>query len=215
MLASRGVWTAAERRAAARPLRGLALRVTALSDAQAGLLGALGDDPRPGLLLIAGTGSIVLGRVAGHWVRAGGLGPLLGDEGSAFWIGRAWLRRTHPQGHPGLRAIAVAPDAVGRIAARAPAVLARARRGDRHAGHIVAEAQSDLAALAVAVARRLGARAGVQASWSGGVIGDAVFRAGVARAMRRAGVRVRWRPPARSTVQAAARLAADLARGGR
>src|SRR3989304_4407417 len=47
----------------------------------------------PGPLVPAGTGSIVIGRDArGRWARAGGLGPLLGDEGSAFWLGRGGVR---------------------------------------------------------------------------------------------------------------------------
>jgi N-acetylglucosamine kinase-like BadF-type ATPase len=42
-----------------------------------------------GVVLIAGTGSVAYGRnAAGETARAGGYGPLLGDEGSAFEIGR-------------------------------------------------------------------------------------------------------------------------------
>ena len=43
----------------------------------------------PGVVLIAGTGSIAYGRnAAGEIARAGGYGPWIGDEGSAFEIGR-------------------------------------------------------------------------------------------------------------------------------
>jgi len=43
----------------------------------------------PGVVLIAGTGSIAYGRnAAGETARAGGHGPWIGDEGSAFEIGR-------------------------------------------------------------------------------------------------------------------------------
>jgi glucosamine kinase len=43
----------------------------------------------PAIVLIAGTGSAAIGRDAlGRIVRAGGLGPELGDEGSAYSIGR-------------------------------------------------------------------------------------------------------------------------------
>lgn len=42
----------------------------------------------PGLLVIAGTGAIVMGRCTdGTKVQAGGWGPVLGDEGSGYWIG--------------------------------------------------------------------------------------------------------------------------------
>jgi glucosamine kinase len=43
----------------------------------------------PGVVLIAGTGSVAYGRnAAGESARAGGYGPWIGDEGSAFEIGR-------------------------------------------------------------------------------------------------------------------------------
>jgi N-acetylglucosamine kinase-like BadF-type ATPase len=58
VVASRGLWTPAERRTLARHLRGFASRVHVISDAQAALLGALGE--RPGVLLLSGTGSIVV-----------------------------------------------------------------------------------------------------------------------------------------------------------
>ncbi len=45
--------------------------------------------PGPGVVLIAGTGSVAFGRnAAGETARAGGYGPRIGDEGSAFEIGR-------------------------------------------------------------------------------------------------------------------------------
>jgi glucosamine kinase len=78
VVASKGVWTAAERRRQARRLRALARRVRVISDVEAAYLGALGG--RAGALLLAGTGSMALGRDArGRWARAGGWGPLLGD----------------------------------------------------------------------------------------------------------------------------------------
>lgn len=46
-----------------------------------------------GIVLIAGTGSIAYGRTAqGDEARAGGWGYLVGDEGSAVWIGTEGLR---------------------------------------------------------------------------------------------------------------------------
>ncbi len=47
-------------------------------------------DAGPGVIVIAGTGSIAYGRDhQGTAVRAGGWGFAIGDEGSAHWIGRA------------------------------------------------------------------------------------------------------------------------------
>ncbi|MBI4246894.1 MAG: hypothetical protein HY614_06865 [Candidatus Rokubacteria bacterium] len=214
VIASRGIWTARERRALAGRLHALAGRVLVLSDAQAALLGALVD--RPGILVLSGTGSIVIGRDAhGHWARAGGLGPLLGDEGSAFWLGREWLRAT-TQGEDMLpaRRLVRAADAVARIAGLAPSVIRRARRGDRHARVIVAAAQAHLAGFALSVARQLRLRAPVTISWAGSVLDAAWFRAGLRRAVARAGLRARWQAPAAEPVVAAARLAARLGAGG-
>ena len=49
------------------------------------LYGAVG---REGAVLIAGTGSVCIGRnTQGQTYRSGGLGYLIGDEGSGYWIG--------------------------------------------------------------------------------------------------------------------------------
>jgi N-acetylglucosamine kinase-like BadF-type ATPase len=54
-------------------------------------IGAIGAGP--GVLVIAGTGSIALARRQdGTMVRAGGWGSTFGDEGSGFWIGREAVR---------------------------------------------------------------------------------------------------------------------------
>jgi N-acetylglucosamine kinase-like BadF-type ATPase len=207
-VASRGIWTEAERRALAGRLASLARRATVLSDAQAAFLGALG--PGPGLLILAGTGSIVIGRDAhGRWGRAGGLGPLLGDEGSAFWLGREWLRAT-TRGEDFLpaRRLVRSADPVARIAALAPAVVRRARRGDRRARAIVREAHRHLADQALAVARSLRLASPVPVSWAGSVLSDRWFRAGLRVALTRAGLRARWHAPAAAPVEAAVRLAA-------
>ena len=53
-----------------------------------------GLDNLEGYCLIAGTGSLALGRSRdGRLVRAGGLGYMLGDEGSAAWIGKSAIAR--------------------------------------------------------------------------------------------------------------------------
>lgn len=47
----------------------------------------------PGILVIAGTGSNIMGRCSnGTLHRAGGWGPVLGDEGSGYWIGLEAIR---------------------------------------------------------------------------------------------------------------------------
>jgi glucosamine kinase len=47
----------------------------------------------PGILVVAGTGNNIMGRAAdGAIYTAGGWGPMLGDEGSGFWIAQEALR---------------------------------------------------------------------------------------------------------------------------
>lgn len=70
------------------------------TDAFISYIGAIGLEP--GILLIAGTGSIAIGRRAdGSMIRVGGWGPIFGDEGSGFWIGREVIQaalRAHDAG---------------------------------------------------------------------------------------------------------------------
>lgn len=82
--------TPAEKRALCAgllPLRGTRV----VCDAQTAYCGAtLG---RPGVVIVAGTGSIVLARgEGGRFSQTGGWGHLLGDEGSAWWIARESVR---------------------------------------------------------------------------------------------------------------------------
>jgi len=66
-------------------------RIFIEGDAFIAYIGAIGV--APGVLLIAGTGSIAIGRRDdGAMIRAGGWGPLFGDEGSGHWIGREAIR---------------------------------------------------------------------------------------------------------------------------
>lgn len=68
-------------------------------------------DHGPGVIVIAGTGSIAYGRDRqGRTVRAGGWGFAIGDEGSAHWIGRvavnAVLRASDRSGRVGTSRLA-------------------------------------------------------------------------------------------------------------
>lgn len=66
----------------------LATPIDVVGDMQIALEAAF--DTGPGVIVIAGTGSIAYGRDRqGRTVRAGGWGFAIGDEGSAHWIGRA------------------------------------------------------------------------------------------------------------------------------
>jgi N-acetylglucosamine kinase-like BadF-type ATPase len=70
---------------------GYQARVLVVNDALVAL--EAGAPGAPGVVLIAGTGSIAYGRNdQNQAARAGGWGYMLGDEGSGYWIGRAALR---------------------------------------------------------------------------------------------------------------------------
>ncbi len=136
---------------------------------------------RPGVVVLAGTGSIAYGRTGdGRSARAGGWGPLFGDEGSGFTIGRsavtAALQAADGRGPATAlapmicRALAIATveDSVAairwhdadpaRVAALAPLVLRAADGGDAVALDILARADEGLAEMGEAVVTRLGLR---------------------------------------------------------
>lgn len=70
---------------------GLRRRVRIESDAFVALVAGAPDGC--GVVVISGTGSIAYGvDPSGKRARAGGWGPLLGDEGSAYWLGHAAVR---------------------------------------------------------------------------------------------------------------------------
>jgi N-acetylglucosamine kinase-like BadF-type ATPase len=70
---------------------GYKAKVLVVNDALVAL--EAGAPDRPGVVVIAGTGSIAYGRNdRNQAARAGGWGYMLGDEGSGYWIGRAALR---------------------------------------------------------------------------------------------------------------------------
>ena len=65
-------------------------RIVVVNDALVALVAGAGN--APGIVIIAGTGSIVYGRNARfEAARAGGWGHIIGDEGSGYWIGREAL----------------------------------------------------------------------------------------------------------------------------
>jgi N-acetylglucosamine kinase-like BadF-type ATPase len=145
-------------------------------DAVIALSGALGGEP--GVVTIAGTGSIAFGRAAdGRSARAGGWGFVFGDEGGAFDIVRQALRaalRYEEGWGPKTLLKAALLDHAGaananallhsfyttdwpraRIAAMAPIVTQLADAGDPVALGILDQSAQNLASFALAVYSQL------------------------------------------------------------
>jgi N-acetylglucosamine kinase-like BadF-type ATPase len=164
-----------EARAAARLVRRIAraavLRVT--GDVEVAFTGAGAGGP--GVMVIAGTGSVAVGRNAqGHMARSGGYGFLIDDVGGGVGIGRAALQaalRAYDGRGPRTRLLALLLAHLGEwpairrrvygeggraaVASLVPLVAQAARGGDAVARRILADAGRALAELALAVARSL------------------------------------------------------------
>src|SRR6185312_14507861 len=123
-------------------------------DTDAALAGAFAG--RPGIVVIAGTGSGAAGRdAAGRTVRVGGHGFLLGDEGGGYWIGReavrAALQAADGTGPPtGAETLGHQRPTDRRLLSRlvpqvAAAAVDGATGGDAVAARILAEAAAHLA----------------------------------------------------------------------
>ncbi len=131
---------------------------------------------RPGVMVIAGTGSVAYGRNAkGRSARAGGFGYLIDDAGGGVSIGRAVLRAALRSAEGRVPATALLPLVTTRLgawprirrrvygegggrallASLVPLVEKAALRGDRVARGILQEAGRELGELVIAVASRL------------------------------------------------------------
>jgi N-acetylglucosamine kinase-like BadF-type ATPase len=155
---------------------GATTRTLVVNDALIALQAAIDGDP--GVVVIAGTGSIAYGRDRGGLAaRAGGWGYVLGDEGSSYWIGRmalrAVLREFDGRGETtALTARALAHFGVERVtdlvhavyqhdmrpstvAALAIYVQQASDEGDRIATSILDRSADELVAAAAAVTARL------------------------------------------------------------
>jgi N-acetylglucosamine kinase-like BadF-type ATPase len=168
------------------------------NDAVIALLGATAGEP--GVIAIAGTGSIAYGRNAeGRTARAGGWGYMFGDEGGAFDIVRQAVRASLRKEEGWGQATALREallEATGasdmndllhrfytpayprpRIASYAVLVDEAARNGDGAAREIMLNAAQSLATYAAAVRRQLFHRNELaRTSYIGGVFRSEILR---------------------------------------
>jgi len=151
-------------------------RVVVVNDALIALAAGAGD--APGIVIIAGTGSIVYGRNSRYEAaRAGGWGHIIGDEGSGYWIGRealaAVMRAVDGRGpetrltddvlaHFEIEDTSQLPRIVYdrevprmSVAALGPIVQRAAELGDAVASHILERAAEELVLAARSVASKL------------------------------------------------------------
>jgi len=169
------------------------------TDALIALAGA--NAGRPGIIVIAGTGSIAFGRNAqGRTARAGGWGYIFGDEGGAFDLTRQALRAALRQEEgwgpaTTLRGLLLEATGAGsanellhrfytaefsrpQIAGLAPLVDGAAAQGDQVAREILEGAAGQLALLVDGVRRQLFAPTeAVRIAYVGGVFRSALLRA--------------------------------------
>lgn len=184
-------------------------RTAVVSDAVASLVGAVGG-VRPGAVVAAGTGAVAFGSDFGAadtsvWRLVDGWGHVLGDRGSAAWVGLLGLKaglRHHdglPDGSSRLlaagesafgatshwpRRVMTGSDAPQLLASFAPAVVAVAEAGDEVASRICREAGESLAE------SLLSAAAGIPSPTlvaTGGLLGAAPVRSALESALSAAG----------------------------
>jgi N-acetylglucosamine kinase-like BadF-type ATPase len=154
----------------------LARKVTVISDVELAYLERLGRVP--GLLILAGTGSIALARDdRGRWHRAGGLGPKLGDEGSGYWIGKEYRRRALGQES------GTTPSDVRRVAAQTPVVFQRAAKKDPLCTAVIKDAVQHLAEIGRQAAHAAKLPTPWKIVWAGGLMDIPTFRRAVRRAL--------------------------------
>jgi N-acetylglucosamine kinase-like BadF-type ATPase len=153
-----------------------AARIGVTDDAAIALRSAISAGP--GIVLIAGTGSVAYAENGDVRVLVGGHGYLLGDEGSAFALGLAAIRlyarvldgrAARDETTDLVARVLRAPDRAtlhaalydvrpdpGTIAALAPSIVAFAGKGNRAATKLVQDAAKDLGDLLRAAARAAG-----------------------------------------------------------
>lgn len=165
--------------------------IEVVTDAQIALYGA--TDGKPGVVLIAGTGSICCGvNARGKRACAGGWGPLVGDEGSGSWIARRGLQAVAQAADGRARKTTLTeaacqyfnvamPDDLStaiyapsmtneRIAGFGRHVIEAAKNRDAVAREVVAEAGRELGSTATAVIRKLRMeREAFQIAYVGGI----------------------------------------------
>ncbi len=207
--------------------------VVVIGDADIALYGA--TEGAPGLIVIAGTGSICCGiNARGRRACAGGWGPIAGDEGGGSWISRRALRAIahaadgrgpatslmdaacayfHVTNPDDLSTAIYAPTITNeRLAGFGKDVIEAAKAKDRIAREILTEAGKELGLMAAAVIRNLKLeRETFQLAYVGGVFkgSDELVLSPMRAEVTKIASKVYLAPPRFSPAVAAARMALE------
>ena len=143
-----------------------------------------------GIITIAGTGSITIGKYRGTAVRVGGWGHLIGDEGSGYFIAMEGIRKIFLENDLGL------PDSLltkeifkatnsdnrkellqfvynstkGEIASLVPVILKMCEKGDNVSTKILKDAGADLARNTIRAIKLLGIKDKIRVAITGSII---------------------------------------------
>ncbi|MFN0118231.1 MAG: BadF/BadG/BcrA/BcrD ATPase family protein [Elusimicrobiota bacterium] len=172
----RGVWTSKEKKVWSHLMKEVAPMVKIFSDIE--LAHHLFFGEQPGIIANAGTGSIVFGKDSnGKTFRAGGLGPFMGDEGSAFWIGREYLKVTYEKKNwLYIRKIVKNKNPIAKIASYSKMALFKAEKSNGPERQIIKQAISHLIALIHDVQKGLYKGKALPVAVQGGLFENFFFR---------------------------------------
>jgi N-acetylglucosamine kinase-like BadF-type ATPase len=173
-------------------------------DSVSGFLGSIGLVT--GVMTAVGTGVVTMGVGATKCARVDGWGNLIGDAGSAYWIGRAGLEagmksfdgrapesalleivtKNFPNPEDAYIELQTDEDRVSRIASFARSVI-EAADSDAAAREIVLQAARELALSAVTAARltEIDTEAAPRFSWAGNVMQAKLLREEFANAIKK------------------------------
>jgi len=207
--------------------------VIVVGDADIALYGA--TEGAPGLIVIAGTGSICCGiNARGKRICAGGWGPIAGDEGGGAWIARRALRAIahavdgrgpttsmthmactyfHVSDPNDLSTAIYAPTITNeRLAGFSRHVITAAKAKDRIAREIILDGGQELGVAAAAVIRSLKLeRETFPVAYVGGVFdaAEALVLASMREEVKRVAPKAYLEPPRFAPAIAAARMARE------
>ncbi len=167
LIGAKGVWKKSEKKALASKLKRFASKIIVLSDVEFTYNSIFGN--KPGILLIAGTGSIAYGKDGkGHWARAGGLGHKIGDEGSGYWIGKEFLMQP--------KRAYLKDKTVRETASLTKGIIKKAEKGSPLETHIIEEAQKHLLNLVTTVSNKLCSKNKLPIALHGGLFQNSYFK---------------------------------------